>query len=217
MANPRAVIFANGLLPDPAGARRLLRKDDYWIAADGGCRHALACGRAPDVLIGDLDSVPDPIRDSLLRAGTEIRTFPADKDETDLELAIRFAIEKGYRSILILAGFGGRTDQILANLSLLTDPALSGFHVRMDDGREEALCIRGGEFRLQGESGDIVSLLPFGTPAEGVIAEGLKFPLRGETLVPFRTRGVSNRMLGETATITVERGALICIHTRTKT
>jgi thiamine pyrophosphokinase len=213
MSSTRAVIFANGLLPDPESAKRLLREVDYWIAADGGSRHALACGRAPDVLIGDLDSLPDAVRDSLQRAGTKIQAYAAEKDETDLELALAYAIREGYSRILILGGLGGRTDQILANLSLLTDPALEKLDVRMDDGREEAVWIR-EKIHLRGKAGDIVSLLPFGVPAEGVVTEGLKFPLRRESLVPFRTRGISNRMLGEDAVITVEKGILLCLHTR---
>jgi len=216
MPHPRAVIFANGTLPDPQAAKRLLREDDYWIAADGGSRHALACGRAPDILIGDLDSIPDSVRDSLLRAGTKIQPFAVEKDDTDLELAIWYALEQGFTSILILAGFGGRIDQTLANLALLTDPALREFDIRMDDGLEEAVCVR-EEIHLRGESGDVVSLLPFGVPAEGVVTKGLQYPLRGESLVPFRTRGISNRMLGARAVITVERGVLLCIHTRSAT
>ena len=116
MPHPRAVIFANGTLPDLQAAQRLLREGDLWIAADGGSRHALALGRAPDVVIGDLDSLPDPVRDSLLRAGTKIQSFPAEKDETDLELALAYAVREGCSSIRILAGLGGRTDQTLANL-----------------------------------------------------------------------------------------------------
>jgi thiamine pyrophosphokinase len=216
MPEPRAVIFANGSLPDPEAAKRLMREDDHWIAADGGSRHALACGRAPDVLIGDLDSLPDAVRDSLQRAGTKIQAFDAEKDETDLELALAYAVREGYSSILILGGLGGRTDQILANLSLLADPALEKLDVRMDDGREEAFRI-GNETAVRGVAGDLLSLLPIGIHAEGVTTHGLKFPLRHETLIPFRTRGISNRMTGPRATITVERGILLCIHTRSAT
>jgi thiamine pyrophosphokinase len=216
MPDPRAVIFANGILPDVEAAKRLLQDGDYWIAADGGSRHALECGRAPDLLIGDLDSVPDPVRDSLLSAGTKIEPFAVEKDETDLELAIGFALRKGFSSILIIAGLGGRTDQTLTNLSLLTDPALRDHDIRMDDGCEEVVCIR-GELSLHGEAGDTLSLIPLGLPAEGVFTDGLQYPLRGETLLPFRSRGVSNRMLGERATITLKKGVLICIHTRRKT
>jgi thiamine pyrophosphokinase len=209
----RAVIFANGTLPDADAAKRLLREDDYWIAADGGCKYALAFGRAPDVLIGDFDSFPEEARQSLLLAGTRMKSFPAEKDETDLELAIWFALQEGYTAILILGGLGGRTDQILANLSLLTDPALREYDIRIDDGREEALRV-GEETILRGTPGDVVSLLPWGVPAEGVVTEGMKYPLRGETLLPHKTRGVSNRMLSKKALISAERGVLVCIHTR---
>jgi thiamine pyrophosphokinase len=213
MAKNRAVIFANGRLPDPEAAKRLLKEGDYWIAADGGSRHALACGRAPDVLIGDLDSAPDVVREALDRAGTVTKSFPAEKDETDLELALRFAVREGYREILIIAGLGGRTDQTLANLSLLAGPDLRSCDVRIDDGREQAMLV-GKKTLLRGAPGDTVSLLPWGQPAKGVSTGGLKFPLRRETLFPHRTRGVSNRMQSEQATISVEKGALLCIHTR---
>lgn len=213
MAIQRAVIFANGTLPDVDAARLLLREDDFRIAADGGCRHALACGRAPDVLVGDFDSIAEPVRESLRLAGTRLQSYPAEKDETDLELAIAFTVREGYSKILILAGLGGRTDQILANISLLTDPSLAGFDVRIDDGHEEVLRV-GHKTVVHGSAGDIVSLLPIGIPAEGVRTEGLRYPLHGESLLPYRSRGVSNRMLSDTATISVERGMLICIHTR---
>jgi thiamine pyrophosphokinase len=213
MPKTRAVIFANGSLPDPEAAKRLLQEGDYWIAADGGCRSALACGRAPDILIGDLDSAPDVIRETLDRAGTVVKSFPAEKDETDLELALRFAVHEGYREIRILAALGGRTDHALANISLLADPDLRDCDVRIDDGCEEAVFV-GRRILLRGAPGDIVSLLPWGSPAEGVSTEGLQFPLRRETLLPHRTRGISNRMQADRATISVEKGALLCIHTR---
>jgi len=213
MPKNRAVIFANGTLPDLYSARQLLRKDDFWIAADGGSRYALGCGRAPDVLIGDLDSISDPVRESLLRAGTKMQTHPADKDETDLELAVWFALQEEFSSILIIAGLGGRTDQTLANLSLLADPALREYDIRFDDGHEEALCVRENAVLL-GAPGDVVSLIPFGMAAEGVVTKGLQYPLLEETLHPSRTRGVSNRMTESKAEISLERGVLLCIHTR---
>jgi thiamine pyrophosphokinase len=213
MAKQRAVIFANGTLPNLESARALLREGDFWIAADGGSRHALECGRAPDVLIGDLDSIPDPVRESLQRAGTKIQAHSPDKDETDLELAVWFALREGYSCILILGALGGRTDQTLANLSLLADPALREYDIRIDDGHEEAFCVRESA-GVNGAAGDVVSLIPFGIAAEGVVTKGLQYPLREETLPPHRTRGVSNRMVENKAEVSLERGVLLCIHTR---
>jgi thiamine pyrophosphokinase len=213
MTGGRAVIFANGELPDPEAARSIPRDGDYWIAADGGSRHALSCGRAPDAVIGDLDSLPENMRDPFLAAGTAFRPHPADKDETDLELAVGFAVREGYRSIRIVGGLGGRTDQIIGNLALLTDPAWAQIDIRFDDGCEEALAIR-SEAVLEGRAGDLVSLAPFGLAAEGVTTVGLRFPLHGEKLYPHKTRGISNRMVSDRAVIRLEQGVLLCFHTR---
>jgi thiamine pyrophosphokinase len=215
MNKNRLVIFANGVLADPESARDLLREGDIWIGVDGGTRFALACGRAPDILIGDMDSLAESDRKALTAAGTRLIQFPPEKDETDLELALQYAVREGYSSILILAALGGRIDQTLANLSLLADPALDGRDVRFDDGREEVMRIGRG-IALRGEPGDTVSLLPFGSEVRGVVTQGLQYPLRGETLLPHRTRGVSNRMMEREAAIFVEKGDLLCVHTRSK-
>lgn len=209
----RAVLFVNGVIPDYARARDLLEDGDYCIAVDGGARHALALGHAPHVLIGDLDSVPAAIRDSLAQSGTRILQFPVEKNQTDLELALEFAVKEDFFRILFLGGLGGRTDQTVANLSLLLRADLDARDVRIDDGREEAFLIR-RERGLRGEPGDTVSLLPFGADARGVTTDGLHFPLHEETLCASQTRGVSNRMTGTDAVVRVNEGVLLCIHTR---
>jgi thiamine pyrophosphokinase len=213
MSKQRVVLFANGTLPDLQAARALLKHDDFIMAVDGGARHALACGRPPDVLIGDLDSIPSSIHESLSQSGTRILQFPPEKNRTDLELALDFVVREDFLRILILGGLGGRTDQTLANLSLLTRGDLQDREVRMDDGREEVLLVR-REAVLQGARGQTVSLLPFGSEARGVTTEGLQYPLLGETLLPYQARGVSNRMTVNRAVVRLEGGALLCIHTR---
>jgi thiamine pyrophosphokinase len=215
MKKNRLVIFANGVLADPEAARNLLRETDIRVGVDGGTWNALACSRAPDLVIGDMDSLSDSDRKELAAAGTRMITFPPEKDETDLELALQYAVRERYAEILVIAALGGRIDQTLANLSLLGDPALKGRDVRFDDGREEVLLV-GREVSLRGEPGDTVSLLPFGDEVDGITTQGLEYSLRGETLLPHRTRGVSNRMQGKEAKIFVEKGELLCIHTHSK-
>jgi thiamine pyrophosphokinase len=209
----RALIFVNGQLPDLEPVRRLIQTDDALIAADGGTRHILALGLLPTVVIGDLDSLEAENRQRLEEAAVGIRQYPADKDETDLELAFNYALEAGYRTILIIAALGGRLDQTLANLSLLSDPRLSTFDARLDDGVEEAFFVR-KRVAIAGNPGDTVSLLPWGVPAEGVTTKGLRWPLHAETLHPAKTRGVSNEMLGEGAAVSLQSGLLLVIHRR---
>ena len=190
----RAVIFANGELGQPERMRALLRADDYLIAADGGLRHLRALDRKPDLLIGDLDSVSQPDVDWLAGGSTEIRKFPAEKDFTDLELALRAAHERGVEGILLAAALGGRLDQTLANIGLLRLPELSGMDVSLDDGLTEVRLIT-ATLTIQGSEGDIVSLIPAGSAVEGVRTHALQYPLNAETLSPGQTRGISNVML----------------------
>lgn len=209
----RVLIFANGDLPDIKRAQSLLRRDDFILCADGGTRHALALGVKPNLVLGDMDSLEKDHWEKLQEWGVEVEIFPRDKDETDLEHAIRTAMGLNPREIVILAALGGRVDQTLANITLLTDPRLAAFNVRLDDGVEEIVLCR-DQARMHGKRGDIVSLIPWGAPVVGVQTEQLKWPLDKETLHPDKTRGISNEMLAGSAVISIESGLLLVVHRR---
>ncbi|HEX5944287.1 MAG TPA: thiamine diphosphokinase, partial [Anaerolineales bacterium] len=115
--------------------------------------------------------------------------------------------------IIIIAGLGGRLDQTLANITLLTDIRLSNIDIRLDDGVEESFLCR-DQVQVSGRTGDIVSLIPWGGAVSEVQTTNLKWPLHRETLYPDRTRGISNEMLGESATISMGSGLLLIVHRR---
>lgn len=217
----RAIIFANGELPNPESARALLRPDDFLIAADGGTMHILNLGLVPNIVIGDMDSMQESVLLRLGNSNVEMRRYPADKNETDLELALGYAIESGYREIIIVAALGGRLDQTLANISLLADlrpfdvarGRPSTFNLRLDDGVEEIFFCR-DQAQVRGRSGDTVSLLPWGGAVTGIHTENLKWQLNGEALSPEKTRGISNEMTAEMAAIRIQSGLLLIIHRR---
>jgi len=209
----RTVIFVNGRLRSPKRLAALLRPDDWLVAVDGGLRHLRCLGLAPRLLIGDLDSVTEDEVRWAAENGAEVRRYPREKDETDLELALAAGLQTGSREILLAAALGGRLDQTLGNLGLLLRPELDGLDVRLEDGCEEVFLIR-SRAEIQGRAGDIVSLLPWNGQAEGVATLALRYPLRGETLYPDRTRGISNEMQGDTAQVRLRAGSLLCIHTR---
>ena len=209
----RIIIFANGELPDLDKARRLLHADDTIICADGGTRHALALHVQPNLIIGDMDSAEKAQLQELQKEDVEVELFPRDKNETDLGLALDRAIELQPEQILIVAALGGRLDQTLANITLLADLRLSGFGVRLDDGVEEVLLCR-DQVQVQGRSGDLVSLIPWQGAASDIQTKNLKWPLDHETLYPDKTRGVSNEMLGDSASISIGSGLLLVVHRR---
>jgi thiamine pyrophosphokinase len=209
----RIIILANGELPDLNKARGLIERDDYVICADGGTRHASALGRRPDLIIGDMDSAEKEQLQKYEHDGVEIELYPQDKNETDLELAINRAIERQPDQIVIIAALGGRLDQTLANIALLTDLRLSAFDVRLDDGVEEIFLCR-DRAEIRGRSGDIVSLIPWQGPVSEVQTTNLKWALRKETLYPDKTRGISNEMMGDTASVSIRSGWLLIVHRR---
>ena len=209
----RAIIFANGEFPDPQTARDLLRSDDLIIAADGGTRHALAAGVIPHVVIGDLDSLSPADLAQVEAACARVIRFSPRKDETDLELALLHAARAGVSEIVVLAALGGRLDQTIANVLLLSLPELDGLDVRIVEERQKVFLIHSAA-TITGRPGDTVSLIPLGGDAVGVTADGLEWPLCEETLRFGPARGVSNVLTAEQARVCVRRGMLLCVVTR---
>ncbi len=210
-----ALVFANGELRTGPAVYRWLNAIDrpLVLAADGGAHIAAAYELRPDAIIGDMDSVAPGLLAELEEQGTQVIRYPPEKDETDLELALKEAAARGCDPIIIIGGTGGRLDQSLANVYLLALPELAGRTVRMVAAREEVMLLRPGAHTLHGSPGDTVSLLPVGGPAYGVRTDDLAFPLRGETLEFGPARGVSNEMRADSAQISLERGWLLVIHT----
>jgi thiamine pyrophosphokinase len=209
----RILIFVNGQIADLESVRRLIHPSDLLLAADGGTHHLRNLGLVPSTIIGDLDSLTVEDRHWANEHHARLLMYPRDKNETDLELALAYAIAQGSNEIILVGALGGRLDQTLGNLALLTDPRLSAFNVRLDDGIEEAWFVRRTSI-IRGEPGDIISLIPWSRPVTGVTTDGLRWPLRGETLYPDKTRGISNEMLGESSSVSIDSGLLFLIHRR---
>ncbi len=209
----RILIFANGELSDLGRARGLLQAGDEIICADGGARHALALGLNPGWIVGDLDSVTEEELQIAGQKGAQVIRHPRDKNETDLELAFQQALDRKPSSIRIVAGLGRRLDQTLANLSLLSDARLEGWDIRFDDGVEQAFFCR-TQAEINGQPGDLLSLIPWGNAAMGVRTRGLKWPLADETLHPEKTRGISNELMESTVSVSLTSGLLLVVHRR---
>ncbi len=209
----RILIFANGTLDNLDQVRHFIRSDDFVIAADGGAKHCQALGVMPDVIIGDFDSLDALALDTLAQSGAQIIQHPRRKDYTDLELAIRHAVGLQSEEILVLGALGARWDQTLANL--LLPAAFPAQPIRLVDGDQEITLVIGpGTRHLYGSPGDTVSLIPVQGHAQGIATLGLEYALHGETLFFGETRGISNVLTNETATISLETGMLVCVHLR---
>ena len=213
LTEKRLWIFANGEVNDLQRLGGILQPEDVFIAADGGYRYLEQLDVVPECVVGDLDSLSTEQVSSLVKLGITIERHPINKDETDLELALRRGVAEGFKIIRIAGAVGGRFDQSLGNLFLLSKKDFSHLDLRLEDGIEEVFLIR-DEALILGSPGDTVSLLPLGDAARGVTTHGLEYPLNQETLFPDQSRGISNVMLSNQARVNLQTGILICVHSR---
>lgn len=209
------LIVANGELENDDGwLRPFFQNNPTIIAADGGARHLHALNQPPQIIIGDMDSLPATVRDWLIAADTTFITYPPAKDETDLELALVYAAEQADGDIFIFAALGGRLDQMLGNIHLLTHPALHGRTVRLVTRYQQAWLLQTGRNQINGRFNDTLSLIPLNGDAKISETSGLQWPLQNEWLRFGATRGISNRLTAVNPTITLEKGTILCVHTQ---
>jgi thiamine pyrophosphokinase len=207
----RAYIFANGKMDKPPSAVKDIQPTDLVIAADGGTHHCHSLGIVPHAIIGDLDSLESTVVSEYISSGTEVIRFSTHKDETDLELALRFAVQRDVSHVDIIGGMGDRWDMTIANVMLAASPEFSALSIRLLDGDDALIILRGpGKEEFVDQNGNTLSLIPLGGDATSVSTFGLEYPLQDETLFFGSPRGVSNLINGETAWVYLKQGTLLC-------
>jgi thiamine pyrophosphokinase len=206
MRTQRALILANGDRP-PASFLRTLRRDaGIFIAADGAANRLGPEDPVPDYVLGDFDSLDPGARERL--TGPEF-VLAEDQELSDLEKAVRHALDLGARQITITGATGSRPDHTLTAFSILA--AYPDDVTRMVEPLWQARAVSVSAV-IAGRPGDTLSLTVF-APATVRSLDGVQWPLRDETLVP-GSRGISNRMIGIEARLVVDAGIVIVAHVR---
>lgn len=181
-------------------------KADFVIACDAGYIHAQRADIVPDVIIGDFDSYLGD-----LPGGVEIIRTKPEKDDTDTMMALKLAIRRGYRRIMLVGALGGRVDHMLANISLIAFAATKGADLQIVDGHHQIFAVRDGKRRVPRSSWRNLSVFAFDTECTGVTLRGVKYPLEGAVLTNTFALGVSNEFTEDVAEISVESGILIVV------
>jgi thiamine pyrophosphokinase len=205
------LIFANGDIDDVEWIRPNLASAAAILAANGGTCHLFRLQHLPDVVIGDLDSLPQEVQEWLEAAHVTIHVYPHDKNETDLELALLHAVSHYEDDVQIFGALGGRLDQTLANILLLAHPALRERHIELRTEHQHAWLVT-GRTEIAGKAGDTVSLVPVAGDVLVKSTTGLRWPLTNKILSVGPALGVSNEMTGSTAIVEIESGILLLIH-----
>jgi len=207
----RVIIIANGDLKNPAYYRDLIEKGDFIICVNGGSSHALAIGVRPDLLIGDLDSLPNEVRRKIMKANPELREYPAAKDKSDLELALEYALELKPDQIIVLGALGGeRADHGFLNILLLNLCLKRNIPALIVDETHE-ISLYDKSFIINGNRGDYLSLFALSEAVHSIRTEGLKYPLVNEDLFFSSSRGLSNEFIADQASVTFSAGLILAV------
>lgn len=208
----KAVIVVNGNLSKVPKLKKILHDNDLLICADGAAEHVYKQDIIPHVIIGDLDSIPNNIKKFYESKDVLFQTFSREKDFTDTELAIAYAIDHGSEELVICGLLGDRVDHILANIFYLSKIAQKVPCAILEG--DSNLYFSYNDISLKGKIGDEVSLIPFQEDCEGIITKGLYYPLTNETLQYGSTRGLSNVFTESTCSINFKKGNLLIIHNK---
>jgi thiamine pyrophosphokinase len=167
-----------------------------------------------DIVVGDFDSADAQVVDDVVAGGATVERHPADKDATDLELALAAACREGARRIIVVGGAGGRLDHFLGNVAVLASPRFATVALEALLGDDRVWVARGGQqpVTFTAQPGAIVTLLATGGDAIGITTKGLQYPLHSEDLPAGTSRGVSNVVTGaEDVSVGLRAGTLLVI------
>jgi thiamine pyrophosphokinase len=215
--NERAIIVANGVISDPGLTYKRVTElfdfvDCFIISADGGAENALKMNLVPDVVIGDMDSIKATVKENIREKSNKTRyiSTSADKDKSDTQLAVEYALDLGIKKMIILGALGDRIDHSMANILLLTSPFLRDIDIGILTDTSEIFTMRNSG-TLTGNIGGTVTLISLSPYTYFIKTKGLKYKLENEKLMFSPVRGISNVFTEKKAYIKIKGGILLVI------
>lgn len=186
------------------------------IAVDAGMDFCYKSRIMPDVIVGDFDSVEQEALEFFQgQEQMDIHRLNPEKDDTDTEYALRFAISKGATKITILGATGSRLDHVLGNITLLGVGIEKNVSIELLDPHNKIKMVNSSlSIKKDERFGKYLSVIPVAGKADGVTITGVKYPLDNYDMQGFNTLGISNEIVDDEAAITVKNGIVLVIESR---
>ncbi len=215
--NEKVMLFCGGTIEDSFALEQIKKiNPEIIVGVDKGAEVLYRHRITPHAIVGDFDSV-DPAVVAFYREqqGVEVRRFPAEKDETDTELAVGMAIKHEIEGLWILGATGTRLDHVMGNLQVLKLALDAGVRAYIVDSHNKIYLAK-KEVRISKSEqfGTYFSLFAFGGDVESLSIEGAKYPLQDYCLSTNNSRCVSNEVEAEEAVIRFQSGTLLIMETR---
>ncbi|MCI5731362.1 MAG: thiamine diphosphokinase [Eubacterium sp.] len=194
-----------------AGDRTLchieLTEEDLVIAADGGFDYLEEIGLRADCVLGDFDSVES------YNLPSDCIRYPRKKDDTDMMLAARLGLDKGYTEFRIYGGLGGRLDHTLGNIQVLTYLSRQGAMGTLIGDTYSLRVVTDsvvtfGKDLPENRAGNLCSVFSLSDVSVNVTIQGLEYEVEGTTLTNSFPLGISNEFTGRKGIISVQKGTL---------
>lgn len=210
----RAVVVGSGDPVDQDLLKERCREADIIVAADGGGLCLYEAGIIPDILIGDFDSIPSQVLEHFRsQSRVTLRTFPVNKDYTDMELAVEAAVDGGADEICILSATGSRLDHSAGNILLLYRLLKRNIRGWIEDANNRVYLTE-RKMELKRLDNWKVSLIALSPEVSGLTTQGLAYPLKDYSLKLGSCRGISNEFASDTAVVSFKKGLLMVALTR---
>lgn len=215
----RIVIVAGGSPSDWPDITTYKESETFWIGVDRGSHFLQEKGIAPDIAVGDFDSLSESEFAQVKQVAGQVIQAPAEKDETDTQLALSLAAGLPETCpIILIGGTGGRLDHLLANLWLMLEPRyhelMPRFTIR---DKQNTMCFYGpGEdYQVVKESDKrYVGFLCL-VPVAELTLRGFKYPLtKADFSLPLSL--ASNEFLGETGQFSFTSGIIGVVQSKDK-
>ena len=184
-----------------------LAEEDLVIAADGGFDYLEEIGLRADCVLGDFDSVES------YNLPSDCIRYPRKKDDTDMMLAARLGLDKGYTEFRIYGGLGGRLDHTLGNIQVLTYLSRQGAMGTLIGDTYSLRVVTDsvvtfGKDLPENRAGNLCSIFSLSDVSVNVTIQGLEYEVEGTTLTNSFPLGISNEFTGRKGIISVQKGTL---------
>lgn len=188
---------------------------DYWIGADDGCNRLIELDIVLDLAVGDFDSVNEQQYNKIQQYAGQVKRYPVEKDYTDLELAIEYAISCKPLEIYLFGVTGGRMDHTLANLQQLKRIDSHNIQAIIIDNQNMIQLFNPGIHDIEtNRYYPYISFIAFSEKVVGLSLQDFYYPLTNYALSWGSTRCLSNKLLSKKGTFSFDRGILIMIKSR---
>lgn len=192
-------------------------QQSVWVGVDRGVYYLMESGVLPERAFGDFDSVSEEELAMIERKVPQLNKFKPEKDETDMELALNWAIEQEPESITIFGATGGRLDHLMANVQLLVKPVIlqSGIQIELIDKYNTVYVKEPGSYKVaRNEDLKYISFLPVTPSVSGMTLENFKYPLKDRHIPLGSTLCISNELIGDHGTFSFSEGILLVVRSR---